>query len=350
MIKHIDLFSGIGGFALAVESVFGKDTEHIFIENDPFCIQVLKRHWPESSFFGDIRTFTNARSEKQRGVSGREGEKVPETGDGSVFILTGGFPCQPFSQAGRRKGTSDDRFLWPEMFRVIREFHPLWVIAENVRGILTIEQGMVFEQVCADLESEGYSVQPFVIPAVAANAPHRRDRIWFVANRHPTDDFGRGSRSSPDRKRVDENQQEREESWSQPSRCDEDHATHTSNERLQRNELGRSSVEKEGSPRPAPKPTQDASDPKERGSRGLREVGEQDGEAASGRRHNHYDWNLDWYEVATDLCRVDDGLPARMDGLELSKSAHRVQRLKALGNAIVPQVAIEIMKSIKAFS
>ena len=100
---------------------------------------------------------------------------------GRIDIISGGFPCQPFSMAGKRKGTEDERYLWHEMLRAIQEIKPKFVIAENVFGITNIDGGMVFEQVCLDLEAEGYEVQPFIIPAAAKNAPHRRDRVWFVA-------------------------------------------------------------------------------------------------------------------------------------------------------------------------
>ena len=98
-----------------------------------------------------------------------------------IDILTGGFPCQPFSTAGKRKGKDDERYLWGEMLRAIQEIKPKYVIAENVFGITNIDGGMVFEQVCIDLENEGYEVQPFIIPAASKNAPHRRDRVWFIA-------------------------------------------------------------------------------------------------------------------------------------------------------------------------
>ncbi|MCR4306730.1 MAG: DNA (cytosine-5-)-methyltransferase, partial [Candidatus Yonathbacteria bacterium] len=201
IIKHLDLFSGIGGFAYAVDQVW--EAEHIFVENDKFCQAVLRKHYPNSEIYGDIRQFTtDTRRERQeeqkkqttRGEQCNSKHKTPHEGEfydthagtiekQCINIITGGFPCQPFSQAGRRKGTADDRFLWPEMLRCIREFKPTWVIAENVRGLLSIEGGLVFEQVCADLENIGYEVQPFIIPAVAVNAPHRRDRVWIVANR-----------------------------------------------------------------------------------------------------------------------------------------------------------------------
>ena len=203
---HIDLFSGIGGFAIAVDEVWGKENvEHIFCENDKFCQAVLKKHWPNSKIYENIKTFTNANDRRQakqkqqatrdkqynRNVantkSGKSGEQTErqrwkDIGGRSsqIDLLTGGFPCQPFSQAGVRKGRSDDRYLWPEMLRVISEFKPKVVIAENVRGLLSIENGMVFEQVCSDLEREGYEIRAFNIPACAVGAPHQRQRIWIV--------------------------------------------------------------------------------------------------------------------------------------------------------------------------
>lgn len=159
---HASLFSGIGGFDLAAEWV--GMTNVFSCEFDPFCQQVLKYHFPHATQYADIKTtdFTSQR--------------------GCIDVLTGGFPCQPFSMAGKRKGTGDDRYLWPEMLRAIREIRPRWVVGENVLGIVNWSDGMVFEQVCADLEAEGYEVQPYVLPACGVNAPHQRYRTWFVAH------------------------------------------------------------------------------------------------------------------------------------------------------------------------
>lgn len=276
-MKHIDLFSGIGGFALATEMVWD-DVEHIFCENDTFCQEILKKHWPTAPCIDDIKRFTlNTISREyrtERGslreteeVQGISGEALDSWGvSGTVDLLTGGFPCQPFSQAGRRRGTEDDRHLWPEMLRVIREFHPRWVIGENVGGLITWNDGMVFEQVCVDLESEDYEVQSFIIPAVSKNAPHRRDRIWIVAH----------------------------------SRCE--HGESWRDEGMEVDTTIRTSC------------------------------------FIDLKRQNKNDWNQDWIEVATELCRMDDGVSKRLD---------RTPRLKALGNAIVPQVAEEIMRAIK---
>lgn len=158
---HGSLFSGIGGFDLAAQWM---GWENVFqVEIDSFCQQVLAKNFPEVERHGDIKTF--------------DGTKYR----GAVDIISGGFPCQPFSTAGKRKGTKDDRYLWPEMLRVIREVQPTYVVGENVYGLVNWSGGLVFEQVCADLENKGYQVQPVILPACAVNAPHRRDRVWFVA-------------------------------------------------------------------------------------------------------------------------------------------------------------------------
>ena len=162
-MTHASLFSGIGGFDLAAEWM---GWQNVFnCEIDPFCRKVLAYHFPDAKQYEDIKTtdFTIHR--------------------GHIDVLTGGFPCQPFSLAGKRKGANDDRYLWPEMLRAIREIRPRWVVGENVLGIVNWSDGMVFEQVQADLEAAGYEVQPFLIPACAVDAPHRRDRVWFVAHR-----------------------------------------------------------------------------------------------------------------------------------------------------------------------
>jgi len=158
---HGSLFSGIGGFDLAAQWMGWENAFHV--ERDPFCRQVLNHHFPKSQSFDDVKTF----------------DATPFRG--RVSIISGGFPCQPFSAAGKRAGTSDDRYLWPEMFRIIREARPTYVVAENVRGLLSWNDGLVLDTVCADLEGEGYEVCPVVLPAASVNAPHRRDRIWIVA-------------------------------------------------------------------------------------------------------------------------------------------------------------------------
>ncbi|MGJ8641394.1 MAG: DNA cytosine methyltransferase [Opitutaceae bacterium] len=164
----LDLFSGIGGFSLGLEKA-GMQTI-AFCEIEPFCQKVLASHWPQIPITHDIRK-----------LHYREG-KLYDTDriiyEGPVDLICGGFPCQPFSIAGRKKGAEDHRDLWPEMFRIIQQTQPTWVLGENVANFTN----MAFTRSKIDLENEGYTVQPFIIPACAVQAPHRRDRIWIVAN------------------------------------------------------------------------------------------------------------------------------------------------------------------------
>ena len=149
------LFEGIGGFSLA--ALWAGWTTPVMVEWNPYCQSVLKKNFPNATIFGDIRHF-----------GGR-----PYAGQ--IDIITGGFPCQPYSHAGKRKGNDDDRALWPEMLRVIREVAPEWVVGENVAGLLSMDGGRVFAGILADLENEGYSTETYVIPAIGVGAPHRRD-------------------------------------------------------------------------------------------------------------------------------------------------------------------------------
>jgi|TARA_R110000796_G_scaffold235421_1_gene354421 DNA (cytosine-5)-methyltransferase 1 len=159
-LKILDLFSGIGGFSLGLERTGGFETV-AFCEIEPFPIKVLNKHWPDVPVYNDVRTLDY---------------------DGSVDVICGGYPCQPFSVAGERKGKEDDRHLWPAMFKLVQKHRPTWVIGENVAGHVT----MGLDDVLADLESSGYTVRTFVIPAVACDAKHRRDRTWIVANANGT--------------------------------------------------------------------------------------------------------------------------------------------------------------------
>lgn len=161
-LRHGSLFSGIGGFDLASEWMGWENVFHC--EWNDFGKKILKYYWPNSISYDDITKtdFTIHR--------------------GQIDILTGGFPCQPYSMAGKRKGKDDERHLWPEMLRAIREIQPRWIVGENVYGLVNWSGGLVFHEVQTDLEAAGYEVQPFLLPAVSVGAPHRRDRIWFVAH------------------------------------------------------------------------------------------------------------------------------------------------------------------------
>lgn len=273
-MKHVDLFSGIGGFSLALDTIFHEQkNEHIFVEWDPFCQAVLKKHWPDAEIHGDIRVFvtdSKSRIEQQLAVE-RQSHKKEHSSleENRVNLLTGGFPCQPFSHAGRRKGTGDDRYLWPPMLDAITLFKPRLVIAENVAGLASWNGGLVLETVCADLEAQGYEVQPFIIPAVAVGAPHRRDRVWIVA--------------------------------------------HRINEGLERSEQ----------------------------SKGPRYIRQRNRNWKNKTPQSY--WSEGWPKAASRLCVVDYGLSGRL----VRPKGWRNAAIKAAGNAIVPQVAMRIMQSIK---
>ncbi len=157
-LRVLDLFSGIGGFSLGLERA-GMETV-AFCEIEKFPRQVLRKHWPDVPIFEDVRKL--------------HAEDLPE----AIDLICGGYPCQPFSVAGKRRGHNDDRHLWPEVLRLVRECKPTWVVCENVTGHIS----MGLDQVLTDLEGEGYACWTFVLPAVALNAPHRRDRLWIIAN------------------------------------------------------------------------------------------------------------------------------------------------------------------------
>lgn len=271
---HADLFSGIGGFGLAARWA-GFETK-FFCEIDAFCKKVLAKNFPDTPVFDDIKNLDLSKEH------------------GTIDILTGGFPCQPFSTMGKRKGTSDNRSLWGEMFRIICELSPRFIVAENVIGLLTIEGGMVFEQINLDLESKGYSVQTYIIPACAQNAPHRRDRVWIIAHsdsfRHKTNDretfsFNK-SGNAPTQKQERRNKQ---------------FGLIESNTFFANTD-------------------------------GTRPQG-QSGLCAKDYTRNY--WQREWIEIAPRLCRVGNGI------------SNRVDRLRGLGNAIVPQIAYQIFESIK---
>jgi DNA-cytosine methyltransferase len=189
-MKHGSLFSGIGGFDLAAEWMGWENIFHC--EINEFGRKVLHHYWPEAISYEDI---TKTDFTKHYGT---------------IDIISGGFPCQPYSTAGKRLGKEDERHLWPEMLRAIREISPRFIVGENVRGLTNWNGGVVFDEVQADLETEGYEVLPFLLPACAINAPHRRDRIWFIA--HATcDGHGNQLGESGREKKKMQREEQREE-------------------------------------------------------------------------------------------------------------------------------------------
>ena len=289
-MTHGSLFSGIGGFDLAAE--WAGFTNLFNCEWEEFPRKVLKHHFPNAEQFGDIHDFDATKY------------------NGRIDILSGGFPCQPFSVAGKRKGSEDERHLWPEMLRVIGECQPRWVVGENVRGLVSWSDGLVFEEVCADLEALGYSVQSFIIPACATGAPHRRDRVWIVAH----SDNKREKRTS--RRYASESRGERIQERDEVQQFD---VTDTL-----RKDAPDTSQE-----RPS-KPMED------------RELGR---DKRFTERYKHCAWNA--FPTVSPVCGGDDGLPKELDGITFPK--WRRESIKAYGNAIVPQVAYRIFESIQDY-
>lgn len=296
-MTHGSLFSGIGGFDLAAQRVGWKNIFQVEIEEK--ACKILQKHFPDTQRYTDIKDF--------------DGRQYA----GHIDIISGGFPCQPFSAAGKRKGSADDRAIWFEMFRVVSEIRPRWVVAENVSGLLTIEQGMAFERVCTDLESEGYTVQSFIIPACAVGAPHRRNRVWIVA--HQNTNSGADGRIATER---------RQEQHRHTGATDEIRTSPNTNNRRQT----------EQEQQTARCEQYNCTSPNTVGGRLQESRRRQLLNTKHNIQHNMQPfWRRTWFEVATELCRVDDGLPGRLD------------RLKHLGNAIVPQVAEVIFSAINEY-
>ena len=272
-MKLLDLFSGIGGFSYGLEKT-GFQTV-AFCEMDKYCKLVLQKHWKGTKIYNDVKEITKEKLEA-------DGVELPE-------IITGGFPCQPFSIAGKQKGTNDDRHLWPEMFRIIKELKPRWIIGENVRGIVNIQDGVVFETVCTDLESEGYEVQAFNIPAAGVGAPHRRERIWIVANSRRT------LRQGTELREKNENETRKEDA-DQHQRSSSSPEPNVANASAGRRASQKTEVSTRG----------------------------------NGIEHQS------WWQSEPDVGRVANGISGR------------VHRLRALGNSIVPKIAEEIGRAIMA--
>ena len=295
-MRHGSLFSGIGGFDLAAEWMGWENVFHC--EWMEFPRKVLDYHFPNADSHIDICK--------------TDFKKYANT----IDVLTGGFPCQPFSLAGKRKGTDDERYLWGEMLRAIQEIKPRFVIAENVFGITSIDGGMVFQQVCLDLETEGYEVQPFIIPACSKNAPHRRDRCWFIGVRDVADTKKCGcggrmcERCSNGKRQLLSDKQRRCEMGSKIEGCRGiGDVTNTKN-------IGRENALENGK--------------------------------LEGRRFRFGDKPPTWdsFPSQSPICGGDDGIPSQLDGITFSKWIG--ESIKGYGNAIVPQIAKQLFEILES--
>jgi len=267
-LKLLDLFSGIGGFSLGLEST-GYFETIAFVEKDKFCQQVLQKNFKDIPIESEVRDV--------------KGDRY------AADIVCGGFPCQPFSVAGKRKGTDDDRYLWDETIRIVRECKPRWFIGENVEGIINIQEGMVLRQVCDDLEKEGFEVQCLVIPASGIGAWHQRKRVWILAySKH------NGSHRSKGNETIESSNQSKEWLF---IRDDQD--VPNTNARLSFRENEEVQARRDAT-----------------------------NSICKSRKQT-------WWQTQSSLCGVPNGVSYELD-------KDRANRIKSLGNSIVPLIAREL--------
>ena len=322
-MRHGSLFSGIGGFDLAARWMGWDNVFHV--EFNPWCRKVLEYHFPNSESFTDVKQFD--------GSAWR----------GRVDIISGGFPCQPYSAAGKRLGKDDERHLWPEMLRIIREAAPTYVVGENVRGLTNWNGGVVFEEVCADLEAEGYDVWTGILPAAGVGAPHRRDRVWFVAHAHSGADLrtpGRDAGTS-----ASEGIPERNEVRIPDQSGDVRDAADTDGtgfeKRIAATESGEPGF---GAGHGGAYAANTERDGLEHSTQPGSITG---GKGATRERIAGHAQTACWTGFPTEspVCGGNDGISRELDGITFSK--WRNESIKAYGNAIVPQVAYQIFKAIQ---
>jgi DNA (cytosine-5)-methyltransferase 1 len=381
MIKILDICSGIGGFSLGLEATGGFDTV-AFCEFDDFCCKVLNKHWPNVPIYKDLKEI------------GNDPARIIQEFD----LICGGIPCQPFSLAGKQKGKEDDRHLWPYMYAIVKSKKPTWVIVENVGGFVNV----ALDDVCLDLETQGYATQSFIIPACSVEAPHKRDRIWILGkytsefekplvdtdsirpHEHKTteeESSGRGSETSTtttsndvanpkelrnyEHDNGERTQQDREHRVSQqpggegslggtddvanPKLVSSDSISDSGSNTKTESEQGQKTGNLDRS-----SGRQDVAYSNSEGLEGSEEAGdtqksrEEREQLASGQDSSLSKWN-----TKPELGGMADGIPTRLDGhLGFEREPNiprvatgipdRVNRLKALGNSIVPQIVYNI--------
>ena len=302
-LKLLDLFSGIGGFSLGFERT-NRIKTIAFCEKDKFCQSVLKKHWKDIKIYDDIRN-----------INGSEIK---------ADIITGGFPCQPFSVAGKRRGKDDDRYLWDETLRVVAETKPRWFVGENVDGIINIANGSILQQIQKDLEKENFQVQCLVIPASGVGAWHQRKRVWIIGysdcnSNAKTQQRGNGKENSFSK-----------EYWSKDSTVQfaggtNNNSLSNSNSSLRRRRRAEQQSGKNEKRKFHTEEEKQSSYDLRSKTIGCNVVPSQEQQS--------------WWQTQSKLCGVPDGISYELD-------KDRANRIKALGNSIVPEIAYLIANSI----
>jgi DNA (cytosine-5)-methyltransferase 1 len=333
-LKLLDLFSGIGGFSLGFEKTGSFETV-AFCEKDKFCQSVLVKHWKHIKIYDEIRNLKGIQAD----------------------VITGGFPCQPFSVAGKRKGTDDDRYLWDETLRVVAETKPRWFVGENVEGIVNISEGKVLQQIQKDLESEGFQVQCLIIPASGVGAWHQRKRVWIIA--YSNSNRNRNEISKSNEKKNSFSQEHRQKfSTSRKSIGTNSNDVSNSNGRLRgrwttieqsgENEVRRIYSSKEEQARDDLRSktigcdavsgkTENVSYSNEKRLEVKQRKSKNNGKKFQTIERNSI--KRSWWQTQSELRGVPDGIQYGLD-------KDRANRIKALGNSIVPEIAYEIAKAI----
>jgi len=280
-MRHVDLCSGIGGFSLGFEWA-GLSKPILFCDVEPWCRRVLSKHWPDVPVASDVKELAND----------------PDRNVPDCDILTAGYPCQPFSlaNAGKRRGTEDDRHIWPYILSIVKAKRPTWCVFENVYGHVS----MGLDEVLSDLEGQGIAARPFIVPACAADAPHRRDRVWIIAKNNDANTDSKRSYRETKHKHGKTQPTDRKERFTRPF-CQ---------------------VLANGE-NPTIRKSADVADTASQRQQGS-------------RLHGRPQQNAQFWKPEPSICRVANGIPRRVD------------RLRGLGNAIVPQIAMRIGQTIKA--
>jgi len=335
-VNVLDLFSGIGGFSLGLEST-GFFKTIAFVEKDKFCQKVLQKNFPNVPIEDEVR---NVKGERFK-----------------ADVITGGFPCQPFSVAGKRKGTDDDRYLWDETIRIISETKCKWFIGENVEGIINIQDGLVFRQIHNDLEKEGFEVQSLIIPASGVGAWHQRKRVWIIAysnsrlsigenekiqTRGNTFNNGSSSDVSNSNSRL-----RRRRGTELKSGENEVRRIYSSKEEQTKNDIRSKTIgcdavfgKTETLSNSESKRLSRSRTEQDCGNKNWLEQGKKEKQSEIWSKSERCSGiSKTWWQTQSELCGVPNGISYELD-------KDRQNRIKALGNSIVPQIAREIGKAI----